>query len=192
MPARRTGSPWIPRDGLTPSSQDNETNNGDERLQAGLIAHRRHHTIACLVCRARRGPIVALGRSDSCQLVDLAFSRSSSLISNSSSTARHLFPSWIASFCSTYRSMSESWIFDILARSSTVRYPSRSIVGLLRKISADRASLRRAPVLKGGSSLPRVLQGAVTQVQCAGDSWRYALFAQRKMNLQGCQFMPAC
>src|SRR6516165_8467791 len=34
-------------------------------------------------------------------------------------------------FCSTYRSMSESWISVILARSSTVRYGSVSIVGLL-------------------------------------------------------------
>src|SRR6516164_273603 len=150
--------------------------------QAGLIGHRHHHTIACLVSRALEG-----GRSShwvdqtAAHCLILAFSRSSSLISNSSSTARHLFPSWIASFCSTYRSMSESWIFDILARSSTVRYPSRSIVGLLRKTSANRASLRRAPVLKGSSFLPRVLHGAVTQVQCAGDSWRHALFAQQKM-----------
>ena len=161
--------------------------------QAGLIGHRHHHTIACLVCRALEG-----GRSShwvdqtAAHCLIFSFSRSSPLISNSSSTARHLFPSWIASFCSTCRSMSESRIFDILARPSTVRYPSAPLSVSSEKLLPIEHLFGERRCLKGGSSLPRVLQGAVSQVQCVGDSWRHALFAQRKMNLQGCQFMPAC
>jgi hypothetical protein len=46
MPARTTRSLWVSGNGLTPTDQHNEPNNGDERAQADLITHRRHHTIA--------------------------------------------------------------------------------------------------------------------------------------------------
>jgi hypothetical protein len=72
----------------------------------------------CAVCRALERGRLSAQRTAECLI--FSFSRNNSSISSLSSVARHLFPSVIAVFCSTYLSMSESWMSVILARSSTV------------------------------------------------------------------------
>src|SRR6516165_1439175 len=58
--------------GFTPTDQYNETNNGDERPSRPNCTSAPSHYRLLSFPSSRRGPIVALGRSDSCPLLDFS------------------------------------------------------------------------------------------------------------------------